>query len=361
MNFSKRIFFSVLMGLALVVTSCSDSDSNSNSSKKYDKETNNLVYTGESAITAMTPGFTIETIDGKTSLIATNAIVGTPNLKIDNVVLTTTGGKTTFTATDNTNDRNVTFSGTITDGKLTVNGDLVFKNSILGSWKMPIESLDWMDGKMGLVDWSADVKPNLTGETLETAENSKGMLEFFGNMIGGLIGEDIDQLSINLKTNGVVGVNYRTIVDNVSHEGLPLDLALNFFIRDGKLYIAMPADLLKAIPQEYLTNDVVKTVLSLIKQEGGYAYIELKTMQGEIHKDEVGAYTLFYVDDSVFSVLTPVLVKYIQDNIDTLPIPDGIEFMGVVLTKEQAKGVILTIISGFSDLENFKFGLGFQK
>lgn len=361
MNLNKIKLFGILMSVGLFITSCSnDDDNNSYSLNKYNKNSENLIYTGDASVTALGAEFTVEINNGKGTLTATNAIIGSPNLKFENIDFTIAAGKSTFSVTDSNADRDIILNGAISDGKLTIEGDLTFKNSILGTWEMPLVS--GANGQlMGIVDWSATVKSDVDEANLETAENTNGMLGFLGDMIGGLIGSEIDQLTIVFSENGAINAKYRTIIDNQIHEGLPLSLALNYFIRDGKLFIAMSADLLKVIPSDIQSNEVIQAGLSLIKEEGGYAYIELKTTEGDIHTGEVGSYTLFYVDDAVFSVLSPILVKYVQDNIDTLPIPNDLEFMGMTLTQEQARIVISNIVAGLPYQENYKFGLGFKR
>lgn len=358
MNFK---FITSLMSvcLALLLTSCSSNDDDSNY-QHYDKDSNNVVYNGGAAYSSLA-SFTIETNDGKTTLIANNAVLGNPKLIFEDIKLEENNGKTTFKVNDSNNDRNITFNGKIENEKLTIEGDVEFKSEIIGKWGMPLD-IPFLNSTMGIVDWSATIKDGLTDKDNGKAYTTSGMLELLGNMIGQSIASEIDQLTIEFKKNGIIASHYRTVIDNEEHEGLPLGLTLNYFIRDNKLYVAMPADLLKAIPTELKNNEVIKTALILIKEEGGYAYTELKIAEGEIHKDEINSkYKLFYVDDAIFSVLNPVIVDYIENNIDSLPLPDEISFMGMQLDKENAKIVISNIVSGLPYLENYKFGLGFTK
>lgn len=358
MNLKKIKLLGILMCFGLFLASCSDDDDNNY--QTYNTNSGNLIYNGEAATTAIGAEFIIEiNNNGKATLIANNAVIGNPSLRIENVELTEANGKTSFSIVNvlNNNDRDITFNGTISDGKLTIEGNVEFKSNVLGTWEMPLDQ-DFLTKKMGIVDWSATIKSGLDSLQLAKAEDTNGLLELLGNMIGSTIGSEVDQLSINFKSNGMIAVKYRTITDNQTHEGLPLGLALNYFIRDGKIFVAMPADILKAIPADLKKNEVIAAALSLIKEEGGYAYVELKMTKGEIHKDEIGTYTLFYVDDAVFSVLNPVIVNYLKNNIEniTIPLPEGSS-----LNEEQVKILISNIASGLPYLENYKFGLGFKK
>lgn len=360
MKFKQIGFSLILASMSLFIASCSDSDKgDSYKGGDYDsKET--LTYTGDAAQTALGAEFSIDVVNGKATLLATNAVIGNPELKIENIELSEKNGVTTFKAKDSNTDRDIIFNGIIEDDKLTITGDLTFHSDVLGKWEMPFNQT-FGESPVGIVEFTAKEKAELNEDEQELAESAIGMIDNIADReIGTAIGKEINQLSIDFLKNGSIGIKYRLVKDGTTHEALPIDIPLNYFIKEGKLFIAVPADLLKAIPEELKKNEVVAKALEQIKYSGKYATIEILVSEGMKYKKRLGNYSLFHLNPALFVAVVPTIINYINENIDSLQLPP-VEFGGMILPDSIAKQFIKNTVNALVYLEDIKFGLGFQR
>ena len=266
----KKILLSALPVLcaALLMTACDDDNATANYSVPLDEAVGS--YTGDK-LQINVGGQSVLLLSGETAQISGSdanqltisipdyAVPGETGLTFTDVKMTTPLFNV-FEGTSSNASRDITLSGELRDGRLTLNLTPTYKSDIIGVWNLNLETDDFGTA-------------TLTPISIETEQDISGS-QFIVQILGALLKGSMAVVNIDFQADGNLTATYNSNLLNdmmpaLSGEQIspvfvhsPLN-AIKWYVKDGALYLVPNLNLM-------LKNDPSKAQLGPLyfKKEG---------------------------------------------------------------------------------------------
>ena len=257
----KKILLSALPVLcaALLMTACDDDNATANYSVPLDEAVGS--YTGDK-LQINVGGQSVLLLSGETAQISGSdanqltisipdyAVPGETGLTFTDVKMTTPLFNV-FEGTSSNASRDITLSGELRDGRLTLNLTPTYKSDIIGVWNLNLETDDFGTA-------------TLTPISIETGQDISGS-QFIVQILGALLKGSMAVVNIDFQADGNLTATYNSNLLNdmmpaLSGEQIspvfvhsPLN-AIKWYVKDGALYLVPNLNLM-------LKNDPSKAQL----------------------------------------------------------------------------------------------------
>ena len=257
----KKILLSALPVLcaALLMTACDDDNATANYSVPLDEAVGS--YTGDK-LQINVGGQSVLLLSGETAQISGSdanqltisipdyAVPGETGLTFTDVKMTTPLFNV-FEGTSSNASRDITLSGELRDGRLTLNLTPTYKSDIIGVWNLNLETDDFGTA-------------TLTPISIETEQDISGS-QFIVQILGALLKGSMAVVNIDFQADGNLTATYNSNLLNdmmpaLSGEQIspvfvhsPLN-AIKWYVKDGALYLVPNLNLM-------LKNDPSKAQL----------------------------------------------------------------------------------------------------
>ena len=257
----KKILLSALPVLcaALLMTACDDDNATANYSVPLDEAVGS--YTGDK-LQINVGGQSVLLLSGETAQISGSdanqltisipdyAVPGETGLTFTDVKMTTPLFNV-FEGTSSNASRDITLSGELRDGRLTLNLTPTYKSDIIGVWNLNLETDDFGTA-------------TLTPISIETEQDISGS-QFIVQILGALLKGSMAVVNIDFQADGNLTATYNSNLLNdmmpaLSGEQIspvfvhsPLN-AIKWYVKDGALYLVPNLNLM-------LKNDASKAHL----------------------------------------------------------------------------------------------------
>lgn len=319
-------------------TACSDDDEKVDESWKEiagTYKTDSLNLNGET-VKDETISVAIEALTAGTgSVELNNIVIGEAKVKLDVTLekltnATSTNGYAYSLKGENSNDdRQVSVEGTVSDGILTIKTTYKVVSPVVGAWNLNIVE----DPSIGN-SLSADIVMNVEG-----AEGSDMMVQFMKPIIGQLLAQKVESVTVNYGEDGKLGISFKTTAAGGNAESIMaiinmLDLRYYVQTTDGKsqLYLAINKAFLE-MGGQMMGEEMLAAIKSLMVETGNYYALPLNMAID-------GNSAQFYVSKDFLLKVLPIVT----------PLVPG-DFAGYISMLEG-------MITGAT---TFDFGLGFSK
>lgn len=177
---------------------------------------------------------------------APGVIPGEVKTTLSNVVLTLSGEKYIFEGTDNSNGRELKYSGEVQKDKLTMSVNVTMPKNNLTETTWTLPTVDWSTGDAALYFlWESDHEgitiPGLIEEPWPTKDASM--------MISMIISPMLEKVlqSVTFQADGNIVASYSKD-DASSWQTSPINLA-QYYFKDNKMYVQLNVDMIMATVQ----------------------------------------------------------------------------------------------------------------
>lgn len=261
-------------------TACSDDDEKVDESWKEiagTYKTDSLNLNGET-VKDETISVAIEALTAGTgSVELNNIVIGEAKVKLDVTLEKLTNATATkgyaysLKGESSNDDRQVSVEGTVSDGILTIKTTYKVVSPVVGAWNLNIAE----DPSIGN-SLSADIVMNVEG-----AEGSDMMVQFMKPIIGQLLAQKVESVTVNYGEDGKLGISFKTTEAGGNAESIMaiinmLDLRYYVQTTDGKsqLYLAINKTFLE-MGGQMMGEEMLAAIKSLMVEAGNYYALPL--------------------------------------------------------------------------------------
>jgi hypothetical protein len=306
--------FVPLFCMLAVLTACSDDDDNTDSTKiagTFAGGTLGLHEGGSSMAVANKSVEVSSTSDGKATFILNNVVPDAESVQIE-ATLTSSSSNVTFSGSTVVNDCTVGITGTYASNYLDVDVSRSFNGSQVGTWKMTFDNSTGTN--------IADMYLNIvTGNAVVDA-----LIPQVKTIIGGFVGSKITAMTMNLKDDGTVGIQWTTADGKTT--SVPDELQLQYCFRDANVFLTFDKNLTDVakllltsqLAAYNLTVDQITTMLTNAGGDlGGYFGIPM-SIKIETSTSQVAFYMSKSLVVPLLTVLQPLISKSIPSTYATM-------------------------------------------
>ncbi|MBC8620704.1 MULTISPECIES: hypothetical protein [Parabacteroides] len=311
---SKNLFyFFTLICCISLFTACSDDEEekvdNSWQAISGTYEAEALVLNGEAQKEESIYSVKVEAASAeKASVVLNNIVIGESEVKLDaKLAKVANTDSYTLTGESTTDDRVVSIEGSVKEGILTIKTTLKITSSAIGAWNLKIEEDTNNSNAL-----TADVIVNIEG-----VEGSDFLVPMMKSMIGQMIAQKVESVTVNFAEDGKLGISFKTTASGGNAEEIMaiinmLDLRYYVQTKDGKsqLYLAISKSFLE-IGGAVMGEELLTALKGLLQETGSYYALPLNmTIEGNSAQ--------FYVSKDLLTKVVPILKPLVPGDFASL-------------------------------------------
>lgn len=238
-----------------------------------------LMVDGSSVSDNLSVNIEKEGSDALAKMTLTNVIAGEPQLVINGASVTKDEGVYTIIGRSEGTNRDITVSGTIQNGKFTIDVDTQIKLKIVGDWSLRVKP------DINAVDSAAlvlDMEFGIGGEFI--AAILKAQLEA-NNITGQALAGKIDFVKANFKKDGRLDIQFKTAGEESLGISTTEFVDLKYFASDdNKVYLAIEDVYIHLLGGLLGEQFDISILTSLMDKVGNYYVLPLHTVFLEDNK-----------------------------------------------------------------------------